>query len=985
MFRWCPSRYQYVRGPLTTLPRTTRKRIPRVDILSHQGDSAAKAVSRLKSLLASNASPVDALASVQASLDPATFDECCIATASSLASESTPLMEWVQIFERKLDLGTRLRPLLRAMELPQADHSLPALEILAQQIPGYPSDNYYELYDSMSESERKEFDAAAEKFNLSREAQLENPLAVPQELEFLMQRWTKALKFQQINGFDYLSIISDQIPAIVATVLVRMTAQMLSTRFPQSLTSLCRRAGFEIEAHLLKDVAKRNKVKAVYARSHYLWALLGAKRWTAKDHISVGSVYIRQALHKCTIDQRNPHAPGKSERPAFWNTFFMEGKNKRGIVKINPALSLLVPHIQPDSFSHLPMLVPPSRWRTFRDGGYILSKGQTFLPVANSQAVEQRVHVDDALKTDSMAKNLDGLESLASTEWAVNGRVLEVVKAMFEAKTHLSDLPAADDKPETIFERSQYENALKIANSLATGQKFWLPLYQDFRGRVYPMVGSKFSFMGSDSMRALFQFWNSRKLGAKGLDALYIHLANVYGKGTATTYERRIEWAKSCLEDIRQSAAKPLTTSWWQTASKPFQTLAVCIEIDKALSSQDPANFSSHLAIVQDGTCNGLQHYAALCYSKEGAHAVNMTSEKDPQDVYTKLAKSIDREGVKAERSFVKQAVFASVYGQSSSPATEVVHKDLEVLATPEATETDATDVNDFKGKARRTRQLLARAIAKETADVSSVQSWLKRMAQRILMARRADIPVGTASLKWTTPLGLPVVQAYGRSELMAIRTPLQAFYIQSPFHPATTEKLKQLRALPANYIHSLDAAHLLLTATAMRSSGHEIAAVHDGFWTHAGTAHHLAKILREQFVALHSISQLEALKNEWEKIYAGYMVCVDVHASSEAYDALQRWRYGALLNGARKKPKVDLEDELIQEYNKIQSGSNVKTASDVVKETNEPIDWSKNTSPRIGHGHTHKTQAWLPLEFDPPPRGTFDIRHVIDADYFFT
>lgn len=966
-----------MRGPLKPLPQTLRKRIPRVNLLQHKDNSDAKVIARLTSLLASNVPPVDALASVQPQLDPATFDECCIAAASSLASEKTPLNQWVHLFEKQLGLGPRLGPLLRACELPRINQSRPALEILGQQIPGYPSNNYYEFYDSMNEQEQKEFDKIADEFNLSREAQLENAQAVPLELEFLLERWTKALKFQNINGFDYLSAISDQIPAVVATILVRIAAQMLAVRFPQSLTSLCRRVGFAIESTLLSEVAKRNNVKASYARSHYLWAVLGANRWTAKDHISVGSVYILQALHKCTIDQKHPNKPGVTPRPAFWHTFFVEGKNKRGIVKINPALSLLVPDIQPDRFSHLPMLVPPTRWRTFRDGGYVLPQGQTFFPIANTQAVEQRVHVDDALKSDSMAKNLDGIESLAKTAWSVNAKVLEVVKSMFESKSDLSDLPAADDKPESTLERMQHENGLKIASALANGQKFWLPLYQDFRGRVYPMAGTKFSFMGSDSMRALFQFWNSKALGPRGLDALYIHLANVYGKGTATTYEGRINWAKACLENIRLSATEPLTTAWWQEASKPFQTLAACFEIERALSCSDPAKFLSRLPIVQDGTCNGLQHYAALSYSEDGAPAVNMVSKSDPQDVYTAISKLVDdKEGVKLERSVVKRAVFATVYGQGTFGVSKGLHDSLEDAGM---------ESEDVKNNTKQIGGPLARAVTEGTTDAARVQSWLKRMGQRILMARRADIPVGATTIKWTTPLGLPVVQAYGRSELMAIRTPLQAFYLQSPFHPVSADKMKQLRALPANYIHSLDASHLLLTAIAMRNSGHEIAAVHDGFWTHAGTADHLAKILREQFVSLHETSQLEALKEEWEKTYAGYMVLVNVHASSETYDALQRWRYGTLPNGARKKPKVDLEEELMQEYTKIQSGSEMKTASDIVKAVNESIDWSLNSSPRIGYEHTHKTQVWLPLEFDQPPRGTFDIRQVLDADYFFT
>ena len=46
----------------------------------------------------------------------------------------------------------------------------------------------------------------------------------------------------------------------------------------------------------------------------------------------------------------------------------------------------------------------------------------------------------------------------------------------------------------------------------------------------------------------------------------------------------------------------------------------------------------------------------------------------------------------------------------------------------------------------------------------------------------------------------------------------------------------KQLQGFPPNFIHSLDASHMLLSALAVpRKVVLTFAAVHDSFWTHAG------------------------------------------------------------------------------------------------------------------------------------------------------
>lgn len=77
---------------------------------------------------------------------------------------------------------------------------------------------------------------------------------------------------------------------------------------------------------------------------------------------------------------------------------------------------------------------------------------------------------------------------------------------------------------------------------------------------------------------------------------------------------------------------------WWVDSDDPWQTLAACLELYEAIQSTDPHSFISHLPIHQDGSCNGLQHYAALGLDLKGAKEVNLVPSDFPQDIYSSVA-----------------------------------------------------------------------------------------------------------------------------------------------------------------------------------------------------------------------------------------------------------------------------------------------------------------------------------------------------------
>lgn len=77
---------------------------------------------------------------------------------------------------------------------------------------------------------------------------------------------------------------------------------------------------------------------------------------------------------------------------------------------------------------------------------------------------------------------------------------------------------------------------------------------------------------------------------------------------------------------------------WWKKSEEPWQTLAGCIEIANALKAPNVETYESKYPIHQDGSCNGLQHYAALGRDQSGAESVNLYPFDTPKDVYTAVA-----------------------------------------------------------------------------------------------------------------------------------------------------------------------------------------------------------------------------------------------------------------------------------------------------------------------------------------------------------
>jgi len=68
------------------------------------------------------------------------------------------------------------------------------------------------------------------------------------------------------------------------------------------------------------------------------------------------------------------------------------------------------------------------------------------------------------------------------------------------------------------------------------------------------------------------------------------------------------------------------------------------MELKNAFDLEDPTTYVSSLPVHQDGTCNGLQHYAALGGDAIGAQQVNLAAGDRPSDVYTHISLLVEKD-----------------------------------------------------------------------------------------------------------------------------------------------------------------------------------------------------------------------------------------------------------------------------------------------------------------------------------------------------
>ena len=638
---------------------------------------------------------------------------------------------------------------------------------------------------------------------------------------------------------------------------------------------------------LFEDFRKKRKEQKLYpiTDEKYIKKLLESQlkdvnsrcSFSAEERAALGAAIFR------LLAQAVESPDSKKDTPMLKHQIVINTatKKSKGVVKVSREFARI---LLGKNYDHkrdmfhfflertLPMISKPARWIDWETGGY-LQQGFSIMRMQGSKL--QRV----ALEKADIGTICKVLNIMGDTPWRINRRIHEVAEKLYETGGGVGEIPVVDDGTKFVptenmpyiekkkLEKTKKDNwsllcdfeiKLGIARTFSKIDRFYMPLNLDFRGRIYP-ISPHLNQIGNDISRGFLEFAEGKPLGPKGFRWLKIHLANKMGHDKLPI-EDRIKVVEDSMQMILDIAKDPVKNREWLALEDPWQSLASIFDLTDAMKSEDPEKYVSRLHVHQDGSCNGLQHYAALGRDIEGAEQVNLADASRPGDIYTAVSKKV-QEKVNADaaaghriatqlvekikRKVVKQTVMTSVYGVTFLGARDQIMrqlKDREILPD-----------EDLKAGALYLATITMGAIADLFAGAHRIKEWFIECAG---MIAKAGYPVS-----WVTPLGLPVVQPYRRGKsTMFIDTVFQRVSLLSSKEHLPISVPKQKSAFPPNYVHSLDSTHLMLTAIECNKHGIVFAAVHDSFWTHACDIDLMNVLLREKFVYLHSQPLLDNL-----------------------------------------------------------------------------------------------------------------------------
>jgi len=544
-----------------------------------------------------------------------------------------------------------------------------------------------------------------------------------------------------------------------------------------------------------------------------------------------------------------------------------------------------------------PCVEPPLPWTGMVGGGYHTAEMRR----AHRYLVKTAASARPLLRDSPMPMVLEAVNHLQATQWRVNRRVLQTALELSKSAGGVPGAyaPTSHEKPprppltgpegtplghdeETALaawkgacrafyesqrlgtvEHGRFYRATRQALQLQDYANLYFVHFLDSRGRDYAL-SSGLSPQGSDLQKALLEFSEAKPLGEHGEKWLLLQGANTWGNGVEkATLPERLSWARAYLPRAAVVADDPVgTVGFWRDAEEPLQFLAWCFEA--ADWKRDPSGYRSRIRVALDGSCNGLQHFAAMLRDEVGGRKVNLIPGPRQEDVYKGVAEVTqtlmsglpdgpDKEwwmekGV--ERLAMKRATMTLPYGVTKDSAVRYVAADYLAGEMPDSRP------GERLGRARVLMDAGWPALAKALPAAMQVREFLRRLGRAAALKQRV--------LTWTTPSGFIATQAYYRADIIRVRTWLHgAAHIRVAVESSETDKRQHATALAPNFVHSLDAAHLHMVTVACQQEGiNSLGFVHDSFSTHPADAGRLGEIVREQFVKLYAendvLSQLQ-------------------------------------------------------------------------------------------------------------------------------
>lgn len=540
----------------------------------------------------------------------------------------------------------------------------------------------------------------------------------------------------------------------------------------------------------------------------------------------------------------------------------------------------------------LPMVVPPKPWTEISGGGYHTSVNRK-LPFIK---VRRKAHLEK-LAEAKLDRVYRAANRLQDVPWRVNTRVLDVLERLMSSQTVSSVLPSVEPKPlpvkpQCILDDPDLKRAnmtpeqaeefsawarqtaaahdhnyrlkgkrIRLHRTVAMARQFrsedaiYFPVQVDWRGRAY-YVPPYLSPQAHQIGRSLLEFANPVRIETEAAATwLAGHGAVMFGVKRQTMAERR-RWAEDHSEWISNVAADPETNLWWTEAAEPFRFLAFCFEW--AEFKKQGFGFESRQPVQMDGSANGLQHLTALSRDRGAAKSVNLVWSDRPQDLYSEVADEVSRivddlapehpmatawSGL-IDRSLVKRPVLSLPYGASRYGFSQTIFSNVGEM-----------EDHPFPGNGYSASiwigSIVFDAVQEALGPANQIMSWLRQCAR---IASANGLP-----LQWQTSSGMLIFHNYEKTKSQKVQTTFdrQKTSVEIGIDTGNISPRGQSQGVAPNFIHSLDAAHLIATVNAAQLP---VGAVHDCYLVHAGNAEALHRTIKEEFVTLHE----RDLLGEW-------------------------------------------------------------------------------------------------------------------------
>lgn len=615
-------------------------------------------------------------------------------------------------------------------------------------------------------------------------------------------------------------------------------------------------------------------------QKRFVKEVLGMSELSKKERLSFGV-----AMVQCVIDAVSQEQIDAGEFFARRNLVRERPDRTITYIEVNPRLveEMVADHqlrqwLRP---KWAPMVCQPNPWIRDEHGKW---SGGYLLPGMQMKFVRPATPGHDNYgKTEPGAVAVNAINRLQSTPYAVNTSVMEHMKTAFAQSLGLGDCPnevqdewsfaefEGDTKNEDGTFKEEFKSHLKaleeahsewakswadrlrmiqrldMARDISKYPAFWLPITMDFRGRCYTST-EMLSPQGSDFDKALCCFAEAKPYTERGRYWMKVQIANLFGEDKIS-FDDRVAWFDEHEADLRAIAEDPITNRWWSDDGddkKKWQLLASILDYFR----EDGMN---QVAVQMDGSCNGIQHWSAIGRDEIGAKATNLMPCESPNDLYSEVAQestkilSVPRKnewhdawnkhGV--SRKCAKRPCMTYPYGVTLRGCVDALKADGHC---------------DWAGDEKAKAAQYIGKIFMEEAIPSVVSASYQYMAWAKDIARQANS--ANTYVEWVTPLGTLVRHNYYREDRITLKVDNQRIVFEIPAEgEAQLSTSEMVSGIAPNFIHSLDASHMLATINAMWESGiQHFSMIHDSYGCHACDVDEMQVHIRKQFVRMYTL-----------------------------------------------------------------------------------------------------------------------------------